>query len=84
MAWFYEPDNREAAIKLQTDLSKIEQVDVERAYSFLRDNKLFEPTGEISKKRLGTVVDALRNLGEVPADFPIDRLLLPNAGRILN
>jgi NitT/TauT family transport system substrate-binding protein len=84
VAWFYEPENREAAIKLQMDLSKIEQVDVERAYSFLRDNKLFEPTGEISRKRLGTVVDALRNLGDVSADFPIDRLLLPNASRILN
>jgi ABC-type nitrate/sulfonate/bicarbonate transport system substrate-binding protein len=84
VAWFYDPSNREAAVKLQMDISKIEQDDVERAYSFLHDNKLFEPTGEISRRKLATVVDALHDLGDVSADFPIDRLLLPNVSRILN
>jgi ABC-type nitrate/sulfonate/bicarbonate transport system substrate-binding protein len=84
VAWFYDPSNREAAVKLQMDISKIEQDDVERAYSFLHDNKLFEPTGEISRRKLGTVVDALHDLGDVSADFPIDRLLLPGVTRILN
>src|SRR5215469_13451249 len=40
VAWFYDPSNREAAVKLQMDISKIDQDDVERAYSFLHDNKL--------------------------------------------
>jgi ABC-type nitrate/sulfonate/bicarbonate transport system substrate-binding protein len=84
VAWFYDPGNREAAVKLQMDISKIEQVDVERAYSFLHDNKLFEPTGEISRRKIRTVVDALHDLGDVSADFPVDRLLLPNVSRILN
>jgi ABC-type nitrate/sulfonate/bicarbonate transport system substrate-binding protein len=84
VAWFYDPNNREAAVKLQMDISKIDQDDVERAYSFLHDNKLFEPTGEISRRKLGIVVDALRDLGDVSANFPIDRLLLPNVSRILN
>src|SRR5262249_24027371 len=44
VAWFYDPSNREAAVKLQMDISKIDQDDVERAYTFLHDNKLFEPT----------------------------------------
>jgi NitT/TauT family transport system substrate-binding protein len=84
VAWFYDLSNREVAVKLQMDISKIEQDDVERAYSFLHDNKLFEPTGEISRRKLATVVAALHDLGDVSADFPIDRLLLPNVSRILN
>jgi len=82
VAWFYDPKNREAAVKIQMDVSKIQQDDVEKAYAFLRDKKLFEPTGEISKRKVGTVIDALRDLGDVPADFKVDSLLLPSVTQI--
>src|SRR5579862_2967311 len=82
VAWFYDPKNREAAVKIQMDVSKIQQEDVEKAYAFLRDKKLFEPTGEISKRKVGTVIDALRDLGDVPADFKVDSLLLPSVTQI--
>jgi len=82
VAWFYDPQNREAAVKIQMETSKIQQDDVEKAYAFLHDKKLFEPTGEISKKKVGTVIDALRDLGDLPADFKIDRLLMPSVTRV--
>lgn len=82
VAWFYDPSNREAAVKLQMDVSKIEQGDVEKAYSFLHDKNLFERTGKISKRKIGAVIGALRDLGDLPADFSVDRLLLPGATRI--
>jgi NitT/TauT family transport system substrate-binding protein len=82
VAWFYDPSNREDAVKLQMDVSKIEQGDVEKAYAFLHDKNLFERTGEISKQKVGAVVDALRDLGDLPADFSVDRLLLPGTTRI--
>jgi ABC-type nitrate/sulfonate/bicarbonate transport system substrate-binding protein len=82
VAWFDDPKNREAAVRLQMDISKIQQDDVEKAYAFLRDKNLFEPTGEISKRKVGTVIDALRDLGDLPADFNVDRLLLPGVTRI--
>lgn len=82
VAWFYDPSNREDAVKLQMDVSKIEQGDVEKAYAFLHDKNLFERTGEISKRKVGAVIGALRDLGDLPADFSVDRLLLPGATRI--
>ncbi len=82
VAWFYDPGNREDAVKLQMDVSKIEQGDVEKAYAFLHDKNLFERTGEISKRKVGAVIGALRDLGDLPADFSVDRLLLPGATRI--
>jgi ABC-type nitrate/sulfonate/bicarbonate transport system substrate-binding protein len=82
VAWFYDPKNREAAVKMQTETSKIKPEEVEKAYAFLHDKKLFEPTGKISKRKVSTVTDALRDLGDLSADFKLDRLLLPGVTQI--
>ncbi len=77
VAWFYDPSNREAAVKVQLETSKIAQDEVEKTYAFLHDKHLFEPTGTISMKKIDAVIDALRGLGDLPADFKVDSLLLP-------
>ena len=82
VAWFDDPQNREAAVKLQMDVSKIGQDDVEKSYSFLHDKNLFEPTGKVSKRKVNNVIEALRALGDLPADFTVDRLLLPGVTQI--
>ncbi len=82
VAWFYDPKNREAAVKMQVEVSKIKQDEVEKAYAFLHDKNLFEPTGTISKKKVRTVTDALRQLGDIPADFNLDRLMLPGVTQV--
>jgi NitT/TauT family transport system substrate-binding protein len=82
VAWFDDPQNRDAAIALQMQISKIERADVEKAYVFLHDKNLFEPTGAVSKHKVATVIDALRDLGDLPADFTVDRVLLPGVARI--
>jgi hypothetical protein len=82
VAWFDDPQNRDVAIALQMQISKIERADVEKAYVFLHDKNLFEPTGAVSKHKVATVIDALRDLGDLPADFTVDRVLLPGVARI--
>ena len=82
VAWFDDPKNREAAVKLQMETSKIQEDDVEKAYAFLHDKHLFEPTGKVSKRKVNTVIDALHDLGDLPADFSVDRLLLPGVTQI--
>ena len=82
VAWFYDPKNREDAVQLQTEISKIQRDDVEKAYAFLHDKNLFEPTGKVAKKKVGTVIDALRDLGDLPAGFTVDRVLLPGVTQI--
>ncbi len=82
VAWFDDPNNREAAVALQVDVSKIKRDDVEKSYAFLHDRKLFEPTGKVSKHKVSTVIDALHDLGDLPADFKVDRLLLPSVTEI--
>jgi ABC-type nitrate/sulfonate/bicarbonate transport system substrate-binding protein len=82
VAWFDDPANREAAVQLQMDVSRIARDDVEKAYTFLHDKNLFEPTGMISKRKVTTVIDALRDLGDLPNGFAVDRLLLPGVSQV--
>jgi NitT/TauT family transport system substrate-binding protein len=82
VAWFDDVKNREAAVQIQVDTSKIARDDVEKAYAFLHDKNLFEPTGMVSKRKVGNVIDALRNLGDLPADFTADRVVLPGVTQV--
>jgi ABC-type nitrate/sulfonate/bicarbonate transport system substrate-binding protein len=82
VAWFDDPKNREAAVQIQVDTSRIARDDVEKSYDFLHDKNLFEPTGKVSKRKVGSVIDALRTLGDLPADFTVDRVLLPGVTQV--
>src|SRR5580692_766602 len=82
VAWFSDPKNREAAVQIQMDTSKIARDDVEKAYVFLHDRSLFEPTGMVSKRKVGNVIGALHDLGDLPADFSVDRVVLPGVTRV--
>ncbi len=84
VAWFYDPNNRDAAIALQLQTSKIAQDDVEKAYTFLHDKNLFERSGKVSKASVDEVIGALRSLGDLSADFKMDRLLLPGITRTVD
>ncbi len=82
VAWFYDPKNREAAVQIQMDTSRIARDDVEKAYLFLHDKNLFEPSGMISKRKVGNVIGALRDLGDLSADFTVDRVMLPGVTQV--
>ncbi|HKG00230.1 MAG TPA: ABC transporter substrate-binding protein, partial [Xanthobacteraceae bacterium] len=84
IGWFYDERNRAEAVKIMAEVSKLKLDDVEKAYDFLGGKKLFEPTGKVSKAKLGKVVDALRELGDVPADFAVDRLFLPGVTQVVD
>jgi len=83
VAWFYDVGNRAEAVSVMAEVSKLKVDDVEKAYDFLAGKKLFEPSGQVSRAKLARVVDALRELGDVPADFPVERLFLPGVTRVV-
>ena len=82
VAFFDDPNNHEAVVKIQMDVSKIGRDDVEKSYAFLHDKHLFEPTGKVSKRKVGSVIEALQELGDLPAGFTVDRALLPGVTQI--
>ena len=76
--WLLEPANRREAIDMMVSVSGLKSDDVEKAYDFLVKGGFFEPTGRISKAKLGKVVDALKELGDIPRGFAVERLFLPD------
>jgi len=84
IAWLSDPANREEAVGLMMAVSKLSHDDVDKAYDFLIRSGFLEPTGTISKAKLGSVVDALKQLGDIPADFAVDRLFMPDVTKVVD
>jgi ABC-type nitrate/sulfonate/bicarbonate transport system substrate-binding protein len=84
IAWLSDPANHEEAVDLMVSVSKLKPDDVEKSYVFLIKSGFLEPTGAISRAKLGKVVDALKQLGDIPADFAVDRLFLPGLTKIVD
>jgi NitT/TauT family transport system substrate-binding protein len=82
IAWLYDPKNRTEAVQILNKVSKLKKEDAERAYDFLIGGKFFEPTGKVSKVLIGKLVDALKSVGDIPKDFPVDRLFLAGVTQI--
>jgi ABC-type nitrate/sulfonate/bicarbonate transport system substrate-binding protein len=76
-AWLEDPANRQEAIDIMIAVSHLAASDVEKAYAFLHDGHFFETTGKISRSKLGKVVEALQELGDIPASMSVDRLFMP-------
>lgn len=84
MAWFYDPQNRDEAVSILLKRSKLTRRDGEATYTFLRDGKFFEPSGQVSRRKLGTLVEALKSLGDVSASTTVDRLVLPGVTQVVD
>jgi NitT/TauT family transport system substrate-binding protein len=83
IAWFEDRRNRDEAVRMMVELSKLKTEDVERAYDFLRDKHLFEPTGKVSRAKLNAVISALRDLGDID-ELPVDRLIMPGITQLVD
>ena len=76
VAWFEDDRNRAEAVAMMVAASGLKRDDVEKSYDFYRKGHFFEPTGKVSRKRLGALVGALVGLGDIPS-VDVDRLVLP-------
>jgi len=84
IAWLSEPANRAEAVEIMMAVSRLSRDDVDKAYDFLIKSRFLEPTGVISKAKLASVVDALKQLGDIPADFAVDRLFMPDITKVVD
>jgi ABC-type nitrate/sulfonate/bicarbonate transport system substrate-binding protein len=84
IAWLADPANRDEAIDMMVSVSKLKAEDVAKSYDFLVKGGFLERSGTISRAQLGKVVDALKELGDVPADFAVDRLLMPALTKVID
>ena len=84
VSWFYDPKNRDEAVAMMAEASKIKTEDVEKSYDFFIKGKFFEPTGTISRAKLNALVAAMQQLNDLPAPFDIEQLVLPGVTKLGN
>jgi NitT/TauT family transport system substrate-binding protein len=82
--WFQDTKNRDEAVKIMADVSKLNQDDVEKSYDFLQKGNFYELTGKISRTTLGKLVEALQELGDLPPSFKVEQLLMPGVAELAN
>src|SRR5262245_50468094 len=77
MTWFSDPANRAEAIKIMVEASKLKQEDVAKSYDFLHKNEFFETAGKLSKTKMGALLKALKELGDIDGSTDVERFVLP-------
>jgi len=82
MAWFSDVNNRAVAIKIMADASKVKEDDVAKSYDFLHKNGFFENTGKVSRARMGALINALKELGDVEGATDVERFVLPGVTQL--
>lgn len=82
--WFEDERNRDEAAKIMVAAGRMKPDEVEKSYDFFRKGKYFETSGKVSKLKLGKVVDALRQLGDIQGQFDVNRLIMPSVTQIVD
>lgn len=77
IAFFYDDAHREDSMAILIKGINADRDDVVKSYDFFRKIEFFEPTGKISRARLGGLLDVLKTMGDVPQSVTIDQLVLP-------
>jgi len=77
VAWFEDDNNRAEAVQILKSASGLTQDDVEKAYAFFRNGHLFEPSGKVSRTKLGNLAKAMEGLGDLPGALDVDKVILP-------
>ena len=80
--WLEEPAHRQKAVAIMVGVSRLPRADVEKAYTFLHDGHFFETSGKISRVKLGKMLQALQQLGDIPPTMPVDRMFMPGLAQV--
>jgi ABC-type nitrate/sulfonate/bicarbonate transport system substrate-binding protein len=82
VAWFLDPQNRRESIEIMVEASKLDPKVIARTYDFLRSRPFFEPTGDISKRKMGALLAALKQLGEFKGSTDVERYVFPGIAKL--
>jgi ABC-type nitrate/sulfonate/bicarbonate transport system substrate-binding protein len=82
VAFFLDPKNREEAIDIMTEASKMDRGVIVKSYEFLHSRPYMEPTGSISKTKMGALLAALKEIGDLKGSTDVQRFVLPGVGHL--
>jgi NitT/TauT family transport system substrate-binding protein len=80
--WFLDPNNRQEAIDIMVEASKLNPEVIAKSYEFLRSRPFFESTGQISKAKMVALLGALKQLGDFQASTDVEHYVLPGIAQL--
>ena len=84
VAWFNDPANRSEAVDILVKEMKSARAPVERSYDYLRKINYFAPSNAISRKRMQSLIDAMKALGDISTDITPDKIVVPDLAHLVD
>jgi ABC-type nitrate/sulfonate/bicarbonate transport system substrate-binding protein len=82
VAWFVDKANRQEAIDIMADASKLNPDVIAQTYDFLHQRDFIEGTGTISKTKMSSLLTALKGLGDLQGSTEVERFVLPGVAQM--
>ncbi|HEY3920026.1 MAG TPA: ABC transporter substrate-binding protein [Stellaceae bacterium] len=82
VAWFYNDDNRDPAIRIMSEASGSDVLETTQSYDYYRKIGFFERSATVSKAALQSLVAVLQKTGEIKGDLPVEKLVMPGVTQL--
>jgi NitT/TauT family transport system substrate-binding protein len=82
VGFFLDRKNRQEAIDIMVEASKLKPDVIEKTYDFLHSRPFIEGTGRVSKSKFGALLAALKGLGDLQGSTEVERFVLPGVGQL--
>jgi ABC-type nitrate/sulfonate/bicarbonate transport system substrate-binding protein len=82
VAWFLDEKNKQEAIDIMVEASKLNRDVIVKTYDFLHSRPFIEGTGVVSKTKVGALLAALKQLGDLQGSSDVKRFVLPGVAQL--
>lgn len=82
VAWFLNPQYKLEAVDIMVEASKLKPEVIVQTYDFLHSRPFIEPTGRVSKTKMGVLLSALKGLGDLQGSTEVERFVLPGVAEL--
>ena len=82
VGWFLDKANRQEAIDIMVEASKLKSDVIAQTYDFLHSRPFIEGTGRVSKTKMGALLAALKGLGDLQGSTDVARFALAGVAQL--
>jgi ABC-type nitrate/sulfonate/bicarbonate transport system substrate-binding protein len=82
VGFFLDPKNRQEAIDIMVEASRLKPDVISQTYDFLHSRPFIEGTGRVSKSKVGTLLAALKAVGDLQGSTEVERFVLPGVAQL--
>lgn len=82
VAWFLDKSNRQEAIDIMVEASKLRPDVITQTFDFLHSRPFIEGSGRVSKSKVGALLTALKEQGDLSGSTDVERFVLPGVAQL--